>query len=540
MIAKSRLLGPLGWRLFVAFILSTVGVVAVVALLAVFSVRRQTDSVVAAQLNQQRAAVVESLIEAYHKAGDTWNNADLTGVGALARAAGASVVVVDSTGTPVFTQDSRHGTPGTSGTPGTPGTEDNPARGGEPEHSTEPGHTATAPATSAGHGRGGGGTGGSTGGTSGGSGGGAGGSNDNNEHFAPTPVAPTATPTPAVTSTTTTTTSAGGSTVAIMVGGIRIGSLTFDPPSATDSAAWQARTAVLRTVGIASALAVVLAGLAALGVSRTISRPLVGLAAAARAVEAGAPDAGKLLRPGPGELGQVSRAFGQMANTLRREDELRRALVADVAHELRTPLTILRGQTEQLLDGLADPSTERLTSLHEEVLRLDALVEDLATLSAAEAAGLRMERRPVDLEDVVGKAVTAMRPQYDAAKVGLELTAQPVLGYGDPQRLTQVVSNLLGNAVKFTPGGGTVSVALLRSGASAVLTIADTGPGIPEEDRPHVFDRFWRGKAAGASKGSGIGLAVVAELVTAHTGTVRVDAAPGGGALFTIRLPATT
>lgn len=519
-----RLLGPLGWRLFVAFVLSTVGVVAVVALLAVLSVSQQTNTAVAAQQAQQRAAVVDALIAAYRKAGNTWQGADLTGVQALAVA----------NGTRIFVQDPDGGTVADYTPPPTGRTsEDNPSRGSE-----DPGHSggtssSHAPETSeSGDDNGGHGS-----GTRGGGSGGSGGSRGGSDHFAQPAAAPTPTPSTSPSSTSTASAPTGGITVPVVLNGVRIASLTFVPAPAAGTPAWQARTAILRTVGTAAALALLLAAAAALLLSRMISRPLVGLAAAARAVEQGVPDATKLLRPGPGELGQVSRAFNQMADTLRREDELRRSLVADVAHELRTPVTILRGQTEQLLDGLAEPSTDRLASLHEEVLRLDRLVEDLATLSAAEAAGLRMERRPVALDEVLTSAANAMRPQYGNAEIDLTVRTEPARGYGDPQRLTQVFGNLLGNAAKFTPPGGSVHVELRPEGYQAVITVADTGPGIPEADRPHVFDRFWRGQSAGRRSGTGIGLAVVAELVAAHAGTVTVSGGPGGGALFTVRLP---
>jgi two-component system, OmpR family, sensor histidine kinase BaeS len=520
MVRVPRLLGPLGWRLFVAFVLSTVGVVAVVALLAVLSVSHQTDTAVQSQQAQQRAAIVDALITAYRKAGNTWKGADLTGIQALAVANGARVYVQDNAGGTVADYTPPPSSPRVEDSP-----EDNPDRGGNPENSRSSSGTPETGESSddSGGGRGRGGGSGNGGGE---------------DHFAPVPTAPTtAPPTTARTPQPTATSTPAGLAVPIMVNNTRIGTLTFDPAPAAGTAAWQARTAILRTVGTAAGLAVLLAAGAALLLSRTISRPLVGLAAAARAVEQGVPDATKLLRPGPGELGQVSRAFHQMANTLRREEELRRTLVADVAHELRTPVTILRGQTEQLLDGLAEPDTDRLASLHEEVLRLDRLVEDLATLSAAEAAGLRMERQPVALDEVLTSAVNAMRPQYANAEIELTLKAEPVGGYGDPQRLTQVFSNLLGNAAKFTPAGGSVRVELHRIGHQAVITVADTGPGIPAADRPHVFDRFWRGQSAGRRSGTGIGLAVVAELVTAHAGTVSVGSGPDGGALFIVRLP---
>lgn len=180
-----------------------------------------------------------------------------------------------------------------------------------------------------------------------------------------------------------------------------------------------------------------------------------------------------------------------------------------------------------------------MVSLHDEVLRLGRLVDDLETLSAAEAAGLRLQRRPVDLAGVMADAVDLLRPQYDAA--GLELTADltPVRVDGDPTRLHQVVGNLLTNAAKFTPAGRRVAVTVVPNDGTARLEVLDTGPGLPLDELPHVFERFWRGRAAAGTSGTGIGLAVVAELVHAHGG--RVEAANQGegrpGTRFTVILP---
>jgi two-component system sensor histidine kinase BaeS len=220
-------------------------------------------------------------------------------------------------------------------------------------------------------------------------------------------------------------------------------------------------------------------------------------------------------------------------------------VVADVAHELRTPVTILRGQTEQLLDGIAEPTTAALVSLHDEVLRLERLTDDLATLSAADAAGLALRTAPIDLATLTRSAVEAMNATFDDAGLHVDLHVDPdaagrVIIDADATRLTQVVTNLLTNAAKFTPPGGTVVVTVTRQGADAVLIVADTGPGVPADELPHLFERFWRGRAAGSRGGTGIGLAVVHALVTAHGGTVTADSPAGGGARFTVRYPLST
>lgn len=309
------------------------------------------------------------------------------------------------------------------------------------------------------------------------------------------------------------------------------------PANALPPAEREVRDALARTVLYGSAAAAAVALLVAAGVARWITRPLRALTRAAHAMGGGDRAARSGLDRAPGQLGELAHAFDRMADSLAREDELRRALVADVAHELRTPVTILRGSCEELGDGLAEPTPERLTSLHEEVLRLERVVDDLGTLASAEAAGLRLERRPVDLGEIVGEVITALDPQYRAAGVELETISNPAPVTGDATRLGQVVENLLTNALKFTPAGGVVAVSVGTADGDARLVVEDTGPGIPDDELPRVFDRFWRGRSSHGVAGSGIGLAVVAELVRAHDGRVDAANAPGRGARFTVSLP---
>ena len=324
----------------------------------------------------------------------------------------------------------------------------------------------------------------------------------------------------------------------IVVNGTQVGTAQLTLPSGAESSVTQARAALLHSLLVGTLLAVLLAVAAAVVVSRRVSRPLVALAAATRSFAAGDPHPDRLVRRAPGELGEVGRAFTAMTATLTHQDEQRRALVADVAHELRTPVAILRGQTEQLLDGIAEPTTDRLVSLHDEVLRLERVTEDLATLSAADTAGLALHTEPVDLGRLAARTVEAMQAHFDDA----ELTAHAavdddVIVEADPTRLSQVVTNLLTNATKFTPPGGRITVEVHRAAHSAQLVVTDTGPGIPPDELPHLFDRFWRGRAAGTRSGTGIGLSVVASLVAAHGGTVTAGAPAHGGAQFTVTLP---
>lgn len=324
--------------------------------------------------------------------------------------------------------------------------------------------------------------------------------------------------------------------VAVTVRDTMVGTAVLRFPAGDPAPERQVRDALGRTV-VAGAAAAVLAALAvAVFVSRRLTRPVVALTAAVRRLESGDRDARVGMTKAPGELGEVAAAFDQMADTLRREDELRRTLVADVAHELRTPATILQAACEELVDGLAKPTPARLSSLHDEALRLGRVIEDLETVAGAQAAGLHLERRAVDLADVAEDAAAMLQPQFDEAVLALSTTTTPAVVDGDRDRLHQIIVNLLSNAVKFTPPGGTVTLTVAPVDHLARLEVSDTGPGIPPNELPHVFERFWRG-AASETRGSGIGLAIVAELARAHGGRVTVDSAPGHGATFTVLLP---
>ncbi|GIU99424.1 MAG: hypothetical protein KatS3mg014_1040 [Actinomycetota bacterium] len=325
----------------------------------------------------------------------------------------------------------------------------------------------------------------------------------------------------------------------VVVDGRRVGSLVLRFPRAhLPAPEAQARTTLLRTAAIGAAAAVLVAvGISAF-VARRVSRPLVVLAEAARRIEAGERGVRVGLARQPGELGVLAAAFDRMSEAVEREEALRRRLVRDVAHEVRTPLAILRATTEGLVDGVLEPDPESLRSLHEEVLRLEGLVSDLETLAAADAAALRLRTERVDLAEVAGAAAALARGAAIDAEIELATELEAATVMGDPERLRQVVVNLLSNALRHTPGGGRITVRTGVHGDEAVLEVLDTGPGIAAEDLPHVFERFYRGRGAEAGPGSGIGLAVVAELVAAHGGAVEAANRPEGGAVFTVRLPA--
>jgi two-component system, OmpR family, sensor histidine kinase BaeS len=324
----------------------------------------------------------------------------------------------------------------------------------------------------------------------------------------------------------------------VMVDGRRVGTvvlgLTSSGLGAADSVL---RSALLRAIAGAAGLAALVALFTGLGVARRITRPIARLITVTRAMAAGDRSARAGRLSGPSELRELAAAFDNMADTLDYEDKIRRDLVASVAHELRTPVAVLQAGHEALLDGVADPDPEQLGSLRDEVLRLARMVDDLQTMAAADAAVLRLTREQADLADLAGAAADSLARRFEAAEVALDrqLAAAPVLA--DERWLHQVVTNLLGNALKFTPAGGRVTIRTRQRGADAVLEVADTGVGIPADELPRVFDRFWRGQAAAQISGSGIGLAIAAELTSAHGGTLTADSQPGQGATFTLTLP---
>jgi two-component system sensor histidine kinase BaeS len=297
------------------------------------------------------------------------------------------------------------------------------------------------------------------------------------------------------------------------------------------------RTALLRAIAGTAGLAALLALVTGLGVARRITRPVARLIAVTRAMASGDRSARAGEIKAPGELRELAAAFDHMADTLDYEDKIRRDLVASVAHELRTPVAVLQAGHEALLDGVTEPSPAELGSLRDEVLRLARMVDDLQTMAAADAAVLQLTRERDDLAGIAGSAADSLARRFETAEVTLDrrLAAAPVLA--DERWLHQVVTNLLGNALKFTPAGGTVTISTRQDGQSAVLEVADTGVGVPADELPRIFDRFWRGRAAAQTSGSGIGLAVAAELARAHGGTLTAASEPGAGTCLTLILP---
>jgi two-component system sensor histidine kinase BaeS len=298
------------------------------------------------------------------------------------------------------------------------------------------------------------------------------------------------------------------------------------------------RVTLLHAIAGTSGLAALLALVAGLTVARRITRPIARLILVTRSMAAGDRGARAGDIRAAGELRDLAAAFDQMADSVSREDQIRRDLVADLAHELRTPVAILQAGHEALLDGVVQPSPGELSSLRDETLRLAQMVDDLQTLAAADAAALHLVRQPCDLAGIAAQAADSVARRFEASGIELRRQLDSVTVPADPRWLHQVVTNLLTNALKFTPAGGQVTVAVAAAGDDdAVLSVADTGIGIPAGELPRIFDRFWRGQATTQTSGSGIGLTVAAELAQAHGGELTAASTEGRGTTMTLRLP---
>ena len=239
---------------------------------------------------------------------------------------------------------------------------------------------------------------------------------------------------------------------------------------------------------------------------------------------------------GPREVRSLARAFNEMASRLHSLDEQRRELLADVTHELRTPLTVVQGNLEGMLDGIYPADETNLRSLLEETQLLSRLVEDLRTLALAESGALQLKKEPTDLALLVRETAAAFQTQADAAGVTLTVETDPDLPWLalDPGRVRQVLTNLLANALRYTPACGTVSVRYRQADGRAELDVQDDGPGIPADELPHVFERFYKSTDSG---GMGLGLAIAKHLVEAHGGTICAESAPNHGTTMHLTLP---
>jgi len=299
-------------------------------------------------------------------------------------------------------------------------------------------------------------------------------------------------------------------------------------------------TSINRSLLLGGSLAIAIALLLTFVLSRRMTSPIGALAKAARRLGRG--DLSQRVQlQGEGEVAALAQAFNSMAADLEHAEQLRQNMVADVAHELRTPLSNIQGYLEAIRDRVIKPDAAIIHSLNEEAALLSRLVNELQELSLAEAGELKLVYQEEDIAKLVKQAVTPWQPQLAAKEISLSLDLPDNLSPVniDWQRVNQVLHNLLENAVAYTRKGGTINVAAITQGDWVEVSVSDTGEGIPAEDLPHIFERFYRvdKSRARATGGSGLGLTIAKRLVEAHGGKITVQSKLGKGSRFSFTLP---
>lgn len=242
------------------------------------------------------------------------------------------------------------------------------------------------------------------------------------------------------------------------------------------------------------------------------------------------------------EFGQLGSSFNRMIDNLRRSETIRQTMTADIAHELRTPVTIIQGNLEAILDGVYQPTPETIAPIYEETLHLGRLIDDLRDLALAEAGELRLNKEPTDLVALVNQVTEMVSSSLEwGPKLHVKVDHSLPKVTLDPKRIRQVVANILSNAVRHTPATGEIWVEISQEGGELELRVTDSGPGIPPEDLPHLFERFYRGDQARSRSGggSGLGLAIAKQWVEAHGGRIWAENSEQTGARFVVRLPLT-
>ena len=326
----------------------------------------------------------------------------------------------------------------------------------------------------------------------------------------------------------------------IMVDGRTVGTLLIVEPGGQGSrAAQQFLDDVNRAIWLGGLAAVLMALFLGLFLARRLTRPLRQLTQASHKMAAG--ELGQQVTVTThDEIGELADSFNRMSRELALAEQQRQQMLADVAHELRTPLSIARGHIEAMLDGVFEMTPDNLALIHEETLLLGRLVEDLRTLSLAEAGQLSLDLAEVDLTELARQAAAGFEPLAEAE--GVRLTAvtpsNPLIITADANRIRQVLGNLLSNALRHVVKGENephqVTLTLENRGEFARISVTDNGPGLSAAEQAQVFDRFWRADEARSRDrgGSGLGLAICRAIVAAHHGRIWLESVPGKGATF--------
>ncbi|MDA8413932.1 MAG: ATP-binding protein [Desulfobacteraceae bacterium] len=292
---------------------------------------------------------------------------------------------------------------------------------------------------------------------------------------------------------------------------------------------------------LVAGVVVLLAAILSLILTRRMTQPLSLLAQATHQLAAGTFSV-RVPVTSHDELGQLARDFNSLALALEKSELTRRQWVADISHELRTPLAILRGELEALQDGIRQPGQDMFHSLHNEVLRLGRLVDDLYQVSLSDVGALTYRKTELDLADVLQEAVAVYRPRFMSKGISLELDlpARPAAEvFGDPERLHQLFGNLLDNALKYTDNGGRLLITLRQQEGILAVDFQDSAPGVSQGELESLFERLYRVESSRnrATGGAGLGLTICRNVVEAHGGNITAQSSPLGGVWIRIELP---
>jgi signal transduction histidine kinase len=326
----------------------------------------------------------------------------------------------------------------------------------------------------------------------------------------------------------------------VNIGSETVGYLYFNPLINAETSTAGYLVSVTRSVWVGALIAVVIALFATLLLSRSILHPIEDLTLAARKMQKG--DMSTRVRvTARDEVGQLGDSFNSMADSLAKQEQLRKNMVSDVAHELRTPLSNIRGYLEAARDGILEPDPDLINNLYDEATLLNRLIDDLQVLAQAEAGHLRLEILPTNLGEVIQTTIDNMFliSQNLDLIISCDLPADLPIVTADPQRIGQVLRNLINNALDYTPAGGRVCIQVGIDGAFARVAVKDNGLGVEPEHLPYLFERFYRPDPSRTrfTGGSGLGLAIVKQLVEAQGGLVGVESRPGIGSTFYFTLP---
>ncbi|MCC7446251.1 MAG: HAMP domain-containing histidine kinase [Anaerolineae bacterium] len=327
----------------------------------------------------------------------------------------------------------------------------------------------------------------------------------------------------------------------ITVNGKKVGTVLFAQGSPTLNPFEQRFLAQTNTGILIGAIgAALIALLVGIVLTRHFMRPLTDLTLALRAMQKGQLEQEVPVRS-QDELGELTQAFNHMSKDLARANYLRRQMTADIAHDLRTPLTVISGYLEGMQDGTLKPTPTRLETMNREVIRLKRLVEDLRTLSLADAGELKLAIRPTPVDALLHEVAESFQPLFDEQALQLTVQIEPELPlvHIDQERMRQVLDNVVSNAMRYTSAGGSITLRAYRANGTVQLSVQDTGAGIPADKLPYIFERMYRVDVSrnGNDDESGLGLAIVRSIVEAHGATVAAQSEVGKGTTITVAIP---